>query len=141
MFHIFQTPTNLKEQGRFDTIFYIGFSDRLPQDEAVKDNAEVSAVMWSNPDQVLDQNKQEQLWLAPPQVYELSRLKNFPKYDDLKQFSETRSKLGLITWMPYIIPVADGAVSIYPQVKIISVFKKKICRPHILYFSVSKVFP
>jgi hypothetical protein len=107
----------MKEQGRFDTLFYIGFSSGLPQDQAVKDNAEVSAVMWSDPDQLLDQNRKEELWLAPPQVYELSRLKNFSKYDDLKKFSEVRSQRGLITWMPYIIPVADGAVSIYPQVK------------------------
>ena len=113
---LFQTPTNLKEQGRFDTIFYVAFSESLPQEEAVEDNAEVSAVIWSNPDQVLEQNRGKELWLAPPQVYELSRLKNFPNYDKLKKFCEERSKNGLITWMPYIIPVGDGAVSIYPQV-------------------------
>jgi hypothetical protein len=42
----FQTPTKLKERGRFDTIFYVGFSELLPHDEAVKDGAEVSKVAW-----------------------------------------------------------------------------------------------
>ena len=101
--------------GRFDTIFYIGFSDSLPFDEAVRDNTEVSKVIWSDPEQVLIQNREEKLWIAPPQVYELSRVSNFTKFDDLKKFSAERSLKGCRTWMPYIIPMADGQVSIYPQ--------------------------
>ena len=51
----FQTPTKLKDVGRFDTIFYVGFSENLPHDEAVKDGAEVSKVIWSDPESVLVQ--------------------------------------------------------------------------------------
>jgi len=64
---------------------------------------------------VLVQNREEKFWLAPPQFYELSRLLNFAKFDDLKRFASARSLLGTRTWMPYLINVQDGEISIYPQ--------------------------
>ena len=81
----------------------------------MKDKSEVSAVIWSDPEDVLVQNREEKFWLAPPQFYELSRLLNFPKFDDLKRFASTRSVLGTRTWMPYMIDLKDGGISIYPQ--------------------------
>ena len=83
----FQTPTKLKDVGRFDTIFYVGFSENLPHDEAVKDGAEVSKVIWSDPESVLVQNQAEKIWIAPPQIYELRRILNFSRFDDFRNFS------------------------------------------------------
>jgi nucleoside diphosphate-linked moiety X motif protein 19 len=110
-----QTPSSFKNQSRFDTIFYVGFSDKIPCDKAVKDKSEVSAVIWSDPEDALVQNREEKFWLAPPQFYELSRLLNFTKFDELKRFAATRSLLGTRTWMPYMIDLKDGGISIYPQ--------------------------
>jgi len=39
------------------------------------------------PRTLLDLNKTGKIWLAPPQVYELSRLATFQTYDELKSFS------------------------------------------------------
>ena len=111
----FQTPTKLKDVGRFDTIFYVGFSENLPHDEAVKDGAEVSKVIWSDPESVLVQNQAEKIWIAPPQIYELRRILNFSRFDDFRNFSIERSARGCRTYLPYKIDLSDGAVFIYPQ--------------------------
>lgn len=111
----FQTPTKLLERGRFDTIFYVGFSDRLPRDEAVKDGAEISKVVWSDPETLLAESSQQKLWLAPPQVYELSRIANFSDFNAFKTFSSVRSSKGCCTWMPMKVDLADGTVFLYPQ--------------------------
>ena len=55
-----------------------------------------------------------QFWLAPPQVYELSRLLNFRDQQDLAQFSTIRHQAGLTTWLPVRMECDDGMLSILP---------------------------
>jgi hypothetical protein len=50
-----------------------------------------------------DYYSKSDILLAPPQVYELSRLKNFKDFDELKKFAFERQELGLEQWMPRII--------------------------------------
>jgi len=50
-----------------------------------------------------DYYSKSDILLAPPQVYELSRLKNFKDFDELKKFAFERQELGLEQWLPQII--------------------------------------
>eukprot|EP00092_Neocalanus_flemingeri_P040451 GFUD01044052.1.p1 GENE.GFUD01044052.1~~GFUD01044052.1.p1 ORF type:complete len:444 (+),score=141.66 GFUD01044052.1:111-1442(+) len=108
------TPTDLHEQGkrRFDTIFYTACLDSIPT--TLLDQAEVTAVQWTDPASLLHQFYDRQLWLAPPQVYELSRLLNFRAQHDLGQFSEIRHQKGLTTWLPIRMECEDGILALLP---------------------------
>ena len=108
------TPTDLNDQGkrRFDTIFYTACLDSIPT--TMLDQAEVTAVQWTDPASLLQKFYEREFWLAPPQVYELSRLLNFRDQQDLAQFSAIRHQEGLTTWLPVRMECDDGMLSILP---------------------------
>ena len=64
--------------------------------------------------EMLDEQDKGNAFLAPPQVYELSRLANFPSYQGLKSFAEKREFLGCQRWTPQLIGHRDGAVLVLP---------------------------
>ena len=104
----------LKEQTRrrFDTLFYIAFQDAKL--EAKLDNQEVTSMQFTDPKAVLQSHIDSELWLAPPQFWELSRMSNFTKFDDLKTFSMNRECRGCETWLPVLKPCTDGLFALYP---------------------------
>ena len=108
------TPTDLKEKGnrRFDTIFYCVHLDSLPP--SMEDHQEVTALQWSEPAIFLQQFYQSSLWLAPPQVYELGKLLNFPMQSSVMEHCEERQGAGLTTWLPVRAECSDGVVSLLP---------------------------
>jgi len=108
------TPTDLIAQGkrRFDTVFYTACLDSIPT--TLLDQTEVTRVQWTDPASLLHQFYARHLWLAPPQVYELSRLLNFSDQQDLAQFSAIRHDKGLTTWLPVKMECEDGMLSILP---------------------------
>lgn len=61
------------------------------------------------------EHKQEEVFLAPPQAYELARLDNFSDFKSIFEFAQKREKLGVERWMPVIYTYADGALSLLPQ--------------------------
>lgn len=63
---------------------------------------------------MLDEHSSADVFLAPPQVYELSRLSNFSEFDTLRQFSADRQRLGIERWLPVISTYQDGAVALLP---------------------------
>ncbi len=110
------TPLHLKTKSRFDTMFYIAFSEKhhdlLPTSDG---DIEVSAAEFLSPHFALQAHLKEQIWLAPPQFYELSRLAAFDSFDKLKSFCENRAKFfGVETWFPVMARCQDGAVALYP---------------------------
>lgn len=108
------TPTDLNAQGkrRFDTIFYTACLEEIPI--TLLDQAEIQAVQWTDPASILQQFYARKLWLAPPQVYELSRLLNFANQDDLRQFCSIRHRKGLKSWLPVRQECSDGLISLLP---------------------------
>ena len=108
------TPTDLHEQGsrRFDTLFYQASLDQVPH--TALDQAEISAVQWTDPASILQQFYDRQIWLAPPQVYELSKLLNFTDLHQLDRVSEERHGHGLTTWLPVRMQCHDGLLSLLP---------------------------
>jgi len=63
---------------------------------------------------MLDEHSTADVFLAPPQVYELSRLCNFKEFDALRQFAAERQSLGIERWLPVISTFQDGAVALLP---------------------------
>ena len=108
------TPTDLHEQGRrrFDTIFYQTSVDSVP--DTLLDQQEVTAVQWSDPASTLQQFYNRELWLAPPQVYELCKLLRFSDMSQLDQVSRDRQQYGLTTWLPVRMECHDGLLSLLP---------------------------
>ncbi|KAG9509186.1 Nucleoside diphosphate-linked moiety X motif 19 [Fragariocoptes setiger] len=105
------TPTSVGHK-RCDTMFYVCFLEVEPK--VVLDNEEVTTLKWCTPNGMLDEHSTADVFLAPPQVYELSRLCNFTEFDALKQFSIERQPLGIERWLPVISTYQDGAIALLP---------------------------
>lgn len=105
------TPEALGHK-RFDTMFYVCCLDAMPA--TTGDDNEVSTIEWHSPQYVLKLHADANSFLAPPQVYELARLANFTKYEDLKQFAHNRESRGVSRWCAHITGLKDGAVLALP---------------------------
>ena len=108
------TPIGLKKQTkrRFDTVFYIIFQD--VNLEANLDNQEVTSMQLTDPKTLLQQHIDGKLWLAPPQFWEISRMSNFTRLEDLKNFSTKRESRGCETWLPVLKSCNNGQYALYP---------------------------
>ena len=108
------TPTDLNEKGnrRFDTIFYLASLGEVPV--TVQDELEVTASQWTDPASCLQMYYDRQLWLAPPQVYELSKMLNMTSAADLESAARLRQRHGLSTWLPVRVECEDGLLSLLP---------------------------
>ncbi|PRD32760.1 UNVERIFIED_CONTAM: nudt19 [Trichonephila clavipes] len=105
------TPTSVGHR-RYDTMFYLCCLPRRP--DVLLDKGEVTIMRWCTPDEMLTDHFTNSLFLAPPQVYELSRMIPLQSYHDLKKFAKKRELLGCERWMPIISTAIDGAVSYLP---------------------------
>lgn len=63
---------------------------------------------------MLEEHTQERVFLAPPQVYELSRFYSLKSYEEFKQFVIRREIHGCSRWLPVISTYIDGAISALP---------------------------
>lgn len=106
------TPQALGHK-RFDTIFYICCLDFLPKN-ATSDDIEMSKVEWISPIEMLEEHNSKRAVLAPPQVYELSRICNFNSLSQLKEFAKKREPLGIERWCANITGLKDGALLSLP---------------------------
>lgn len=98
---------------RFDTIFYVCCLDFLPQN-ATHDDQEMTKVEWFSPLEMLEEHQQKRAVLAPPQVYELSRLSTFRSFDQLRNHARSREKQGVERWCANITGLKDGALLALP---------------------------
>ncbi|RWS17011.1 Nucleoside diphosphate-linked moiety X motif 19-like protein, partial [Dinothrombium tinctorium] len=105
------TPESLGHK-RFDTIFYICCLDEIPQTQI--DGKEVCLIEWTRPQKMLEEHIQKRAFLAPPQIYELSRLLNFNEYKNLRDFALKREKLGIQRWSPSMLGFKDGILLAFP---------------------------
>lgn len=105
------TPTSVGHK-RCDTMFYVSFLEVEPK--VVLDNEEVTTLKWCTPTGMLDEHSTADVFLAPPQVYELSRMCNFNDFDSLRQFAAERQSRGCERWLPVISTYQDGAVALLP---------------------------
>lgn len=91
------TPEHMGPK-RYDTIFYISVLEAIP--DVKIDGKEITEVRWSDPTSAISEHVQGNIWLAPPQIYELCRLAHFETSKDIKSFASTRQLSGICRWLP-----------------------------------------
>lgn len=69
---------------------------------------------WSSPSEAIESLTSKEILLAPPQFYEICRLRNFASLSDLHKFSLDRESEGTERWMPIILLTADGKIHLLP---------------------------
>ncbi|POI34134.1 hypothetical protein CIB84_002114, partial [Bambusicola thoracicus] len=74
----------------------------------------VLLIQWSSPPEAIERFKSQEIWLAPPQFYELCRLCNFSSLHDLHKFSSDRALEGCERWLPVTLTAADGFIQLLP---------------------------
>ncbi|XP_022667738.1 nucleoside diphosphate-linked moiety X motif 19-like isoform X2 [Varroa jacobsoni] len=105
------TPISVGHR-RYDTLFYVACLDQTPR--VVLDQSEVVTLRWTTPLSILEEYSAGAVFLAPPQVYEMSRLASIPSYAHLARFAREREFLGVDRWLPVIGAASDGVVSLLP---------------------------
>lgn len=106
------TPFTGKKHHRFDTNFFLCCLREPPPIQI--DLAEVLDYKWSSPSEATESFLSKEIWLAPPQFYEIRRLENFASLSDLHKFCLEHALEGAERWLPIICVTADGIVSLYP---------------------------
>lgn len=67
------------------------------------------------PAALLEMNKSKEIWLPPPQLYELSRLSNELNIDEVVQFARQRDINSTTTLIfPIHFHTSDGLIACYP---------------------------
>nr|XP_061796464.1 acyl-coenzyme A diphosphatase NUDT19-like [Nerophis lumbriciformis] len=97
---------------RFDTAFFICCLEDRPH--ALQDQKEIEHFQWSAPADVLRSFQARDLWIAPPQFYELRRLCRFASLSNLHAFARQRSTDGCERWLPVIFLQEDSYISVLP---------------------------
>ncbi|KAM6153337.1 acyl-coenzyme A diphosphatase NUDT19 [Erethizon dorsatum] len=106
------TPFTGERRHRFDTDFFLCCLREPPPIQT--DLAEVVDFQWSSPSEATESFLSEEIWLAPPQFYEIRRLENFASLSNLHKFCLEHALEGAEKWLPIICITADGLVQLYP---------------------------
>ncbi|KAM3625023.1 uncharacterized protein V6R79_005791 [Siganus canaliculatus] len=109
------TPAGRRGVSRFDTAFFICCLQEIPH--TLQDEREIVHCQWSTPAKILQSYHAREMWVAPPQFYELSRLCRFPLLDDLHSFCSQRATEGCEQWMP-VIRTDEQPMSLLPGDKL-----------------------
>ncbi|KAI3377768.1 hypothetical protein L3Q82_008909 [Scortum barcoo] len=106
------TPAGRYGVTRFDTAFFMCCLQEAPH--TLHDDKEIVRFQWSTPSEILQSYRERELWIAPPQFYELSRMCRFPSLNDLHNFSSQRATEGCEQWLPVVVSKDENYVSLLP---------------------------
>ncbi|XP_074067577.1 LOW QUALITY PROTEIN: acyl-coenzyme A diphosphatase NUDT19 [Macrotis lagotis] len=106
------TPFVRKGGRRFDTRFYICCLQSKPQ--TFLDLLEAITCEWLTPTEAIKKFLCEEIWLAPPQFYEMRRLVRFASLLDLHKFCMDRISEGCERWLPITLITLDGTLQLLP---------------------------
>lgn len=112
------TPAGRYGKTRFDTAFFMCCLQEIPS--TLQDEKEIVRFQWSTPSEILQSYQARQLWIAPPQFYELSRMCRFPLLNDLHHFAHQRATEGCDQWLPVVILQDQHHISLLPGDKLYS---------------------
>ncbi|KAM9765081.1 acyl-coenzyme A diphosphatase NUDT19 [Menidia menidia] len=106
--------TPIKKYGatRFDTAFFMCCLQDIPH--TLQDEREIEGFQWSTPSEILRSYQDRQLWIAPPQFYELSRMCRFTSLTDLHRFTHQRATEGCEQFTPVVVFKDEQYVSLLP---------------------------
>ncbi|ALC39496.1 CG10194 [Drosophila busckii] len=105
-----RTPSTFKK--RFQTAFFLTALEQQPC--VLTEANEVKDYSWRSPLDYLQAALKKELWLPPPQFYELSRCLNFNTLKELRQFACMRASNGCILMHPVMYKCTDGQVHLLP---------------------------
>ncbi|XP_039183473.1 nucleoside diphosphate-linked moiety X motif 19 [Crotalus tigris] len=110
------TPVDRSRPGqrRFDTAFYLCCCPGQEPPAVSHDRQEVAGCRWSTPSEAVELFNSGDIWIAPPQLYELCRLCRFSSLHDLERFSSGRALEGCERWMPVQLMASDGRINLLP---------------------------
>ncbi|XP_015233707.1 PREDICTED: nucleoside diphosphate-linked moiety X motif 19 [Cyprinodon variegatus] len=117
------TPSNRYGKRRFDTAFFMCCLQEIPR--TLEDEREIERFQWSSPSEILRSYQARQLWIAPPQFYELSRICRFPLLKELHSFAYQRATEGCDQWMPVVVLQDQQHISLLPGDKLYPVDSSK----------------
>lgn len=106
------TPFRQRGGRRFETYFFLCCLREPPLVHL--DMAEVENYQWSSPAEATGSFLSKEIWLAPPQFYEIRRLENFASLSDLHKFCLDHISQGVERWMPITLVTADGLILLLP---------------------------
>ncbi|KAJ8343366.1 hypothetical protein SKAU_G00306950 [Synaphobranchus kaupii] len=106
------TPKNDDYRRRYDTAFFICCLQEIPP--TVQDEKEIVHFKWSSPSEVLQSYQTRELFVAPPQVYEMGRMCHFPQLQDLHSFARMRAPEGCERFLPVQLVAADCSIYLLP---------------------------
>ncbi|XP_043843475.1 nucleoside diphosphate-linked moiety X motif 19 isoform X2 [Dromiciops gliroides] len=107
------TPFVRKGGRRFDTKFYICCLQSKPQ--IFLDMQEAINYEWICPTEAMKKFAHEEIWLPPPQFYEIRRLMNFASLLDLHKFCLDRISEGCERWLPITLKTLDSTLQLLPD--------------------------
>lgn len=64
-------------------------------------------IQWSTPADLLASNAAKEIWLPPPQIYELRKLDQVNDFDQVAKFAKWRNQFGTTLFYPVQYPVKD----------------------------------
>ncbi|XP_034099398.2 acyl-coenzyme A diphosphatase NUDT19 [Drosophila albomicans] len=105
-----RTPSTFK--ARFQTAFYLTALKEQPN--VLSEVNEVKDYYWHSPLDYLQSALRKEIWLPPPQFYELSRFLNFKSLEQLRQFAQKREVKGCVLIHPVMYKCTDGMVHLLP---------------------------
>ncbi|XP_016975960.1 nucleoside diphosphate-linked moiety X motif 19 [Drosophila rhopaloa] len=95
-----------------ETVFFMAFVDKQPK--LLAEPSEVKETLWLIPKELLELVDHGEIWLLPPQVYELSRLIGVKEYQNLLDFAIKRSRLGTTMYLPVGYDCQGSVVFVLP---------------------------
>ncbi|XP_059855912.1 acyl-coenzyme A diphosphatase NUDT19 [Delphinus delphis] len=106
------TPFTQRRGRRFETTFFLCCLCEPPP--VFPDLVEVVDCQWSSPSEATESFISKEIWLAPPQFYEIRRLEHFASLSDLHKFCLDRELEGVERWLPITLLTADGTIQLLP---------------------------
>ncbi|XP_029069232.1 nucleoside diphosphate-linked moiety X motif 19 [Monodon monoceros] len=106
------TPFTQRRGRRFETTFFLCCLCEPPP--VFPDLVEVVDCQWSSPSEATESFISKEIWLAPPQFYEIRRLEQFASLSDLHKFCLDRELEGVERWLPITLLTADGTIQLLP---------------------------
>uniref|UniRef100_A0A8C7ILC9 Acyl-coenzyme A diphosphatase NUDT19 n=1 Tax=Oncorhynchus kisutch TaxID=8019 RepID=A0A8C7ILC9_ONCKI len=102
------TPTGVyAKQRRYDTAFYMCCLQETPP-HTLQDEKEIVHF------KILHSYQTREMWIAPPQFYDLSRMCRFPSLQNLHSFSRQRASEGCEQWLPVRMVSDSYYISLLP---------------------------
>ncbi|XP_039990795.1 nucleoside diphosphate-linked moiety X motif 19 [Xiphias gladius] len=111
------TPAERYGATRFDTAFFVCCLQETPHN-TVQDEREIVGFQWSTPSEILQSYQAQELWIAPPQFYELSRMCRLPSLNDLHDFARWRATEGCERWLPVYFLKEEHYIVLLPGDKL-----------------------